>query len=281
MNRNPKDLFDPNKGFIIYLVVGWVLAIASNIITDLVLRSAGVWAETKFGISKPIFRLILLLLILVPLLLIFYFSKLSKWLENWYTASTVRPEVLKERLPGLVVVASKGRPDTKSAAQAAIEYHWDNGNGNLQHCWIICGGRELEEQVRQMLTKLGSICKKSRSDYIECEIRPKDNFNRVAKVSLRTIKPEAVDDPNTTFTLVNKIYDEAEKEGIEEQSIIADYTGGTKSMTSGIILACATPQRRLQFMKPGGYLDDGRADHTQEAKATEVQVAFKLKPIKK
>ena len=274
MKRNLiKDLFNPGKSLILYvLIVNLGLGLASAIFSELILNTIGTWVETNWGISELIFRLCLFTVILFPLLLIFYIIKFA---NKWYSPATIKPQPLKATFPGLIVVASKSRPGTKSAAQAAIEEHWLNGKGNLQHCWIICGGQDLLDIARQILKQIGFNYLNQQA--IEYELKDPDNRNRILKVSLRTIKADSVDDPNTTFTLVNKIYAEAEREGIEESDIIADYTGGTKSMTSGMILACATPQRQLQFMKPGGYLDDGRADPTKNAIATEVQIAFKLK----
>ncbi len=280
MKRNSiPDLFDPGKNFLLFLLVGYIgLPIFSNVVNDFVLKNFGVWVQNNWGINENFFRIILTVVILSPLLITVSLAKISEWSANLYTPTTVKPQRLKATLPGLIVVASKSKPGTKSAAQAAIEHHWLNGNGNLQHCWIICGGRELLDFARQILEQLGFRCLNQQA--IEYEMKDIDNPNRILKVSLRTIKADSVDDPNATFTLVNKIYAEAKNEGIEELNIIADYTGGTKSMTSGMILACATPQRRLQFMKPGGYLENGYADHTKDAIATEVQVAFKIKPVK-
>lgn len=87
------------------------------------------------------------------------------------------------------------------------------------------------------------------------------------------------DNPHASFNLVNEIYEEAEVFEIEPENIIADYTGGTKSMTAGLILACANPERALQFMRPGGYDAEGRADRSKPSEATKVEIAFKLKAL--
>ncbi len=107
-----------------------------------------------------------------------------------------------------------------------------------------------------------------------------DDAAKTLKITLKTLPEKDVDDPNATFMLINSIYEEAANEGIEVADIIADYTGGTKSMTAGLILACAQPERRLQFMRPGGYTDDGRADLKLDSIATEVKVSFRLKAVR-
>ncbi len=277
MKRNLiEDLFDPSKSFLLFLVVGsFGLPIVSTIISELVLNNAGAWVESKWGISQPIFRLILFAAILLPLLVVFYLSKLSQWIGNWYTPTTVKPQPLKATFPGLIVLASTY--GVNSPAHVAIKHHWQNGNGNLNYCWIICGGTKSSDAAREFLAHEFGIRNQGKFNY---EIVSPDNNNRKLTVIIKNLSPPNNDDPQKVFLLVNKIFLEANEFGIDESQIIADYTGGTKSMTSGIILACANPQRRLQFMKPGGYLENGYADQTKDAIATEVQVAFKLKPIK-
>ena len=39
-----------------------------------------------------------------------------------------------------------------------------------------------------------------------------------------------------------------------EADIVVDYTSGTKSMSAGMILACASPSRRSQYVQ-SDYLD--------------------------
>ena len=57
-----------------------------------------------------------------------------------------------------------------------------------------------------------------------------------------------------------------------------DYTGGTKSMTAGMILACASPRRHLQFMKPRRYTADGRAEPGAESDPVAIDIRFELIP---
>ena len=48
--------------------------------------------------------------------------------------------------------------------------------------------------------------------------------------------------------LINCIYADAQKQKLQESEVIADYTGATKGMTAGIILACTNSNRRLQYI---------------------------------
>jgi hypothetical protein len=76
---------------------------------------------------------------------------------------------------------------------------------------------------------------------------------------------------------VDSIYRDATDEmGLAEQSIVADYTGGTKSMTAGMVLACVSPNRRLQYI--WNELNEDRS--LKRADFCEVMVSYKIKPIR-
>lgn len=268
-----------NRNFVSDIFVGnFILGIASTALTELVLGYLGDTLQAQWGIEKSFFRLMVFTLILLALFLPYYLKKFSQWVVNLYKPNDIKPEVLRATYPGLIVLASRSVPGVKSAPQVAIEHHWQNGVGNLQHCWLICGGQESLDSARQALGQMGFTCFDSTK--LNYEIKDRENHKRILKVSLRTIQSTDINNPHKTFKLVNQIFEEAAREGIAESDIIADYTGGTKSMTAGLILACTSPNRKLQFMNPGAYLADGRADASVDSIATEIQVNFKLKPIK-
>lgn len=181
---------------------------------------------------------------------------------------------------GLPPIASKTPPGIKSAAESAIEHHWLKGLGNLKTCWLIYSGKESEKTARQIVQKFTAHPKSQDPTFFDFDYVDPDDSAKTLKIKLKTLPEKDVDDPNATFMLINSIYEEAAKEGIEVADIIADYTGGTKSMTAGLILACAQPERRLQFMCPGKYTDEGRADTTVDSVATEVKVSFRLKAVR-
>lgn len=52
-----------------------------------------------------------------------------------------------------------------------------------------------------------------------------------------------------TYDLVRRIYEiEIGKAGLRRQDVIADFTGGTKPMSTGMLLACAQLEAPLQYM---------------------------------
>lgn len=281
MSRNfIQGLVDPGKNLLFFLIFGtYGLTIASDALSDLVLNRFGNWLETHWKLNPIAFRLLVFVLITLFIVLAIALTNLSKWFTTH--PATVKPKPLRATLSGLIVIASITRPGDKSAAQAAIEHHWNDGKGNLQHCWIICGGTESEKHARALLNDLQGQ-RRWISDR-EFELKDLGDPARQLQVSLKTVaetEVTEVDDPHVTFALVNDIYDEATRLEIEDRDIIADYTGGTKSMTAGIILACTDPERRLQFMRPSSYTPDGRADTTKPSVATEVKIAFQLKALK-
>jgi hypothetical protein len=96
---------------------------------------------------------------------------------------------------------------------------------------------------------------------------------------VRELSSHDADNPEAVHRVVEGIDAEAkDKFNLAEERIIADYTGGTKSMTSGMVLACTSPSRALQFMKPQRYTDDGRADVQAGSAPVAVDIRFELIP---
>lgn len=168
-----------------------------------------------------------LLLVFLYLLLGLVARKATKHART--SIEVVQSESVAPR-KGLIVFSSPGSRTT--AAENAIKAHL----GNLQHCWIIDGpdipgakptSRENADQIIQTYRAL----KPTVAFYIK-ELDDEHN-------------------PERAFHLVQAIYHEALAHGLAEHDIVADYTGGTKSMTAGMVLACsASEDRNAQYMKP-------------------------------
>jgi len=60
--------------------------------------------------------------------------------------------------------------------------------------------------------------------------------------------------------MVERIYTE-QLDGMAEEDIIADFTGGTKPMTVGMVFACLTPARSLQYVPAEYVKDQGMMPH--------------------
>ena len=276
-----QGLVDPSNNPLFFLVVGtFGLTIASNSISDLILNRVGEYLQNKWHINLDLYKFFVFAIITLLIVLAIALTNLSQWFIRRPTS--IQPKPLTATFPGLIVIASIAPPRVKSAAQAAIEHHWDEGAGNLRHCWIICGGQKSQDHARSIIDQMqGQIAVINDNDNAtEFWLTHAHDPERQLQIYFKKLEPEATDDPNETFKLVNQIYEEAAQASIEPSDVIADYTGGTKSMTAGIVLACANPERRIEFMKPGGYTPDGRADITQTSIATDVKLNFQLKATK-
>jgi CRISPR-associated protein (Cas_Cas02710) len=63
-----------------------------------------------------------------------------------------------------------------------------------------------------------------------------------------------------TKETVDQIFTE-QLDGLAEEDVIADFTGGTKPMTVGMVFACLTPSRSLQYVPAEYDRDRGMTPH--------------------
>jgi len=158
---------------------------------------------------------------------------------------------------GLIVFSSPGSRTT--AAENAIRAHLPK----LEHCWIIAGPDRpwtkphSRDNAKQIIEKYQSL-------------KPAIRFY-----------PKEVDDEHDSekmFHLIQSTYHEALSFGLRENDIIADYTGGTASMTAGMVLACsASEERDTQYMKPKDITPTGIAAPTAEATPMLVDLRFGIR----
>ena len=132
----------------------------------------------------------------------------------------------------------------------------------MEHCWVVTGGSESEQSAAGLI---GTLVR---------EGIPTNHLHSVPISLADSDNPEAV------YRSISDIYAEAVDRDLQEDEIIGDYTGGTKSMTAGMILACAAPLRHLQFMKPRRSTPDGRAEPGTESDPVAVDIRFQLIPAR-
>lgn len=159
---------------------------------------------------------------------------------------------------GLVALVSRG---ANPPAAAAIRYHFqaeEDGEKEpvLQYCWLLTGP-DSDEQSSQVNAKMLA------QEYEALGL----------KVEIWNLSD--ADDPRQLFRAVQDIYREAwTRYRLPAADIIADFTGGTKCMTAGMVLACAAGDWDLQYMKPTRYDDFGRADKSAPSIPLLVDVDF-------
>lgn len=150
------------------------------------------------------------------------------------------PEAQKPaRHPGLIVLVGTGRKETADPmtepAVPAIEYHLGTSDhpGPLRACWLIATVGEKGSLPRARAIKAAFA-------------------DRIPDIYVRTLAdPFSVQEAHDC---VEKIYaEEIAQVGLTESQVIADFTGGVKPMSAGMILACRE-RRPMQYMyghRPG------------------------------
>jgi hypothetical protein len=169
------------------------------------------------------------------------------------TAIAIKENVPRKR--GLIILVSFGK---FVPAGNALEYHsWAGVPGSkpvLTHCWLLAGPGEGEYSSRGNAERLAE---EYNAKGIKAEVWPLAD----------------ADDIEEAYRAVKIIYQMAQdKYKLTKEDIIADYTGGTKSMTAGMVLAALEQEGSLQFMKPNKYQADGRADRAAGSSPRMVQV---------
>lgn len=260
MHRNPilEAIADPTKNFLAFLLIGiFGLGIVSGGISNLLLETLGDWLQNNLGINKILFQLAVVGLISLSILFAIYFTGFVRHIRNLVRRNELQVANVvplnNDTFTGLIAIPSLGRPGKTTPAEIAIRHHWRQGRGKLRYCWLICTPDALES-TRDFLVKLQQDCIDER---FQCEIYDRTNrpFPPITQVGtslhirLLVLDPRYIHDPNHIRQLLDELYDEANQQtGLTSPEIMADYTGGTKSMTAGMVLACTEPNRPLQYL---------------------------------
>ena len=141
--------------------------------------------------------------------------------SHWIGWVGIREELKPNPRKGLIVLVGP----TEASAPASIDYHLPA----LQFCWLIATVESLKTA-----TKLY------------------DDYREKAP-QIYWGAPNYVVDPDqiqSTYDMVVKILEvEAVNAGIKSSDLIADMTGGTKPMTTGMGLACLARNLDMEYMK--------------------------------
>jgi len=274
MNRNlvRQAIANPAKNLFAYTVITSGLAVATTGIANSVLDPVSTLLQSRLPVDKGAAQFLIGLLICVLLLLIDYLTDISEWLTsflaNFGIGNFVRDRAiaspLKRTFPGLIVIMSA---KDNSPAERAIRHHWNQGQElHLRHCWVICTVKSLEF-AKNMINQftLEGITQKVQFHYGNYELSDLHHGQH-----LNLLMEDAIaENPAYILRLVDAIYTDAQTKGLEELEVIADYTGGTKSMTVGLVLAGVSPKRHLQYIS-----------QTNAPEVMEMKISYQLKPLK-
>ena len=248
-------LFDAEKAPpLLFLTTTYLVGITINSLTDTIKDLSGFSSESISLTGLIILIVIMAILDPIPKYLNYLFKGRGSLISSMGG--------LSERHKGLIVLCSVGE---NISAEQAIRYHYRGINNEykepvLKHCWMLTGGNASLDASQKLIAKLKS------------EGLPEDLFETVE------MSGEDADNPSKVYKIIEDIFENLH-EGFSERDIIADYTGGTKSMTAGLILACTSPERKLQILKPRKYKEDGTADRTAGSDPKLIDIRFKLKEV--
>lgn len=263
----------PEKHPLVFIcVITLALGVAVNGLSDLIFGLVGEQVTHLFGISKSTWQISIVLLLIISILLGIsnVWSRVRKLLRRGTAVETVRVFELDQTFPGLIVVMSL---EMESPAKLAIEHHWNQGNGDLAHCWMICTEKSLP------------VAEKLVNYFVDQGI-PRRFFHygkgyelvdveQPEKTLSLFLEPQYENDPTYIRRIVDSVYqDGEERHRLMESEIIADYTGGTKSATAGIVLACTKPGRRLQYL-----MSDYVNNQPENSRVMEVRISYHLEAL--
>ncbi len=241
---------DPAKNVLATIVVTtFGLGLVTNGVSGLVLESLGGWVERRYGLPKLWFQVVVVSSLGVALLMSLYLTSMANWVRGWFggdrdAAPLANVEELKWGFRGLVVAVSRPQNGKLTPAELAIQFHWERGT--LAHCWMICT-EESEGEAAAIVGRMEAAGAASGIfHYGEQHVLWGQNAGEVPMSLMLTAG--AMDDPNVMRQLVDRIYGEAAVFGVMEGEVVVDYTGGTKSMTAGMMLACVSPRRQVEYL---------------------------------
>lgn len=286
--NNPLNIFkiisEPTRAPVIYFllyffVVTPLLGLFINGLSSVIFEAGCTWLEAHWGHSKLFWQFCLAILFAILIVLLLIVSHVPQFLRELrdrvfgnQNAPQINTKELTETFPGLIVLASPtpitgNRP---TPAEVVIRHHLQDGK--LRHCWIICT-KESQPEAKNIIDKLVAEGKCGSHIFHYPDLSKTTFPNHQESLNL-LIPPHRADDPNYICELVDGIYQEAKVYNMEDSQIITDYTGATKSMTAGVILACTNPERRLQ------YISQSQKNQNGENLLIEVEISYKLKPLK-
>jgi CRISPR-associated protein (Cas_Cas02710) len=263
--------------FLAFFLIGPALGIAVNGLSTILFGPFCQFLVAQFGHDELFWQLIVVALSVAAvfgLIMVFNIpALLAKLRDRLFGEPALDVKPLQDTFQGLITLASPTRKNEagnfqETPTEASIRYHLKT----LEHCWIVATERALPEVNRIIQKLIGEgLITQQRAEAI-FHYGP----NHTLKLVERPYQPiefllsdRDSDNPNQVRKLINAIYADAREKGLTESEIITDYTGGTKSLTAGVILACATPSRRLQYIS---QIDEGMK---------EVSLFYRVEPLQK
>lgn len=213
------ELFFTPRFPILFLLGAALLAVIGNVITDLFKSYLG---DSRWHLWLILASAVALLIAVVYLAFAIGFLRARLFTRREYGVLGI-PHPARRR--GLIAFVSLTQ---RAHLEKAISYHREA----LEHVWLIAT-KDAEAMALEL----------------------KRNYE-TPHLFVDVIRLDNQWDLLRCKEVVERVYTE-KLSTLTEQDVIADFTGGTKPMTVGMIFACMTPERKLQYV-PAIY-DSGGA----------------------
>jgi len=149
---------------------------------------------------------------------------------------------------GLILFLSPGGIDLPLFV---IQHHYSGSQEQrLQHCWVLLTRhRDVEDVLEQLAARLSEL-------EIDVAVHP-------------VYLPST--DIESAYRAVERVYaHDVVAEGLEPAEVMADMTGGLKTMTAGMVLACLPFDRTLEYVESDRDADGRPIEGTQRAVVVDI-----------
>jgi hypothetical protein len=185
----------------------------------------GLGARTK---TVCISLLIILIVGSIPMLLAWLYQKSQFNIARMHISGRDFKLPLAKR--GLIILVSNS-----NSALHAVRYHFEQHH-RLERVWLIPSDQREQEKFGPSSLAIANEIK------TQCQTLA-SGIGRALKVEISAeVSPG---DAQDTFDHVNRIF---RISGFSAEEVIADFTGGTKPMTVGMIMACLPRERDLEYV---------------------------------
>lgn len=207
--KNLRPLFDPKESLGLYILGTAALTVSIQILYDV--------SKQPFGLAGA--AALAAALFLVAVAVIWVQAARQQRRRKIYVQETA----VVEKHKGLILLISPGNLEL---AKSAFDHHMPA----LEQCWLVSTPDSL-----------------ATADELEAGWHLAAPGVQVHSGQEYLVHPDGIEE---THAVIERIFaSEAEQARLAESELLMDVTGGTKPMTAGAALACALPDRQMQYIK--------------------------------
>lgn len=228
-----------------FLLSACLLALVINVLSNFLSQKYGAYN------AMAIVAIALILSILaIPVYSLVEYWKKSKKIK--YSELIPKFEPLEKKYKGLIVSISKIDEDKEELINKINSIESLNDVEGLNKLYELRGIGQTFRAIIHHLREL-EVCWLL---YTEGSMESKEVVGHfIKKFGSRTVKsiPIIIENPNdikSIYKVINEIYVKGlEEVNLHETEVIADITGGTRPISSAIILACTSSDRNIEYVE--------------------------------